>query len=195
MPKEVFYLRLKDSASSFKQDSCATRFTLQNPYDILLFDTISLYTFELKSTDGTSFSFQRENDKSSKMIKFHQIKGLLNANEYANVYSGFVFDFRKSETYFLRISNFRSRKKLKILRILSKVKEKNFQIRKDFQKSEKSPPYHCCTGYHQRSQELDTRSEKQRINTVSLCSRLTSLLRSEALLCDVSHNLILFNLT
>ena len=106
VPKEVFYLRLKDSASSFKQDSCATRFTLQNPYDILLFDTISLYTFELKSTDGTSFSFQRENDKSSKMIKFHQIKGLLNANEYDNVYSGFVFDFRKSETYFLRISNF-----------------------------------------------------------------------------------------
>ena len=106
IPKEIFYLRLKDSASSFKQDSCATRFTLQNPYDALLFDGLYLYTFELKSTNGTSFSFQKENDKSSKMIKFHQIKGLLNASEYVNVCSGFVFDFRESETYFLRISNF-----------------------------------------------------------------------------------------
>lgn len=106
IPRNVFYLRLKDSASSFGQDSIATRFTLRNPYDALLFDGNYLYTLELKSTSGTSFSFQRERDKKSRMIKYHQIKGLLNSGQYDNIYSGFVFDFRESKTYFLSISNF-----------------------------------------------------------------------------------------
>lgn len=106
IPNCIFYLRLKDSASSFKQDSKATRFTLQNPYDALLFDGDCLYTFELKSTSGTNFSFQRDGDKNNRMIKYHQIKGLLNSSQYDNIYSGFVFDFRKSKTYFLSISNF-----------------------------------------------------------------------------------------
>ena len=106
IPDNIFYLRLKDSASSFGQDSCATRFTLQNPYDALLFDGEYLYTFELKSTEGTSFSFQKEGDTTSKMIKYHQIEGLLNSSNYKNIHSGFVFDFRKSETYFLPISKF-----------------------------------------------------------------------------------------
>ena len=57
------------------------------------------------------------------------------------------------------------------------MKNKNFEKGyKFFKKCKKIPPYHCGTGYHQRSWKPDTRNEKQRINTVSLCPRLNPML-------------------
>lgn len=106
IPSDVFYLRLKDSAASFGRDSVATRFALKNPYDALLFNGKFLFAFELKSTDGTSFSIQKEKSESSKMIKKHQIDGLNNASTYNNVRAGFILDFRNSNTWFISIADF-----------------------------------------------------------------------------------------
>ena len=108
VPSDIFYLRLKDSATSFGQDSVATRFTLRNPYDILMFNGINLFCFELKSTSGTSFSIQFDKKDTSKMIKRHQIDGLTDAQRYDKVTAGFVFDFRNSKTWFMGIDNFNS---------------------------------------------------------------------------------------
>ena len=108
VPSDIFYLRLKDSATSFGQDSVATRFTLRNPYDILMFNGINLFCFELKSTSGTSFSIQFDKKDTSKMIKRHQIDGLTDARKYNKVTAVFVFDFRNSKTWFMSIDKFNS---------------------------------------------------------------------------------------
>lgn len=108
VPSDIFYLRLKDSATSFGQDSVATRFTLRNPYDILMFNGINLFCFELKSTSGTSFSIQFDKKDTSKMIKKHQIDGLTDAQKYNKVIAGFILDFRKSGTWFISIDDFNS---------------------------------------------------------------------------------------
>lgn len=61
---------------------------------------------ELKSTQGTSFSFQSKEKEKGKDIKYHQIQDLLKCNTYTDVFAGFIFDFRKSETYWLSIVDF-----------------------------------------------------------------------------------------
>lgn len=106
VPNDVYYLRIKDSASSFGQDSAATRFTLQNPFDCFVFYNGNLFPMELKSTQSSSFSIQRFPSDKNKMIKLNQIKGLLEASNYNNIFSGFIFNFRESETYWLNIKNF-----------------------------------------------------------------------------------------
>ena len=104
----IFYLRIKDSPSSFGKDSGFVRFTLNNPYDVLLFYKRTLFTLELKTTCNKSFTIQLSKDKKSKMIKYNQIEGLRKASQYDNIFSGFIFNFENSNSYFLDIKDFDS---------------------------------------------------------------------------------------
>lgn len=105
--EKMYYLRLKDSPSSFGCDSASVRFTLNNPYDCFVFYNGFLFPIELKSTELSSISIQRDIDDKGKMIKINQIKGLLDSNKYNRVFSGFLFDFRSTEnTYWLSIDSF-----------------------------------------------------------------------------------------
>lgn len=106
MPEDVFYLRIKDSATSFGHNSSSTRFTLSNPCDSLIFYDGFLIPMELKSTKSTSFSIQKSLDDSNKMIKFAQIQSLYKMSQFEKIISGFILDFRGSNTYWLSIFNF-----------------------------------------------------------------------------------------
>ena len=62
---------------------------------------------ELKSTQGTSFSFQKTKEDKNKMIKIHQIDGLMKAQIHEGIYAGFLFNFRSVErTYWMCIKDF-----------------------------------------------------------------------------------------
>ena len=96
----IFFLRLKDSASSWNQGQ-NTKFTRPNPCDAIMYKTPVLFLLEMKSTKGTSFSF------SEKIIKKNQIEHLNKASEYENIISGFVFNFRNTDsTYFVNVKDF-----------------------------------------------------------------------------------------
>lgn len=73
-----------------------TRFTPQNPSDCFIFDTECLYYIELKSTIGTSISFNQpctEKGKGTYMIKPHQVNALLERSNYPNVYCMLILDY------------------------------------------------------------------------------------------------------
>lgn len=113
IPSYCLLHRLKDTAQSYN-NSKSTRFAWENPCDFFLFDgkTRLFYTIECKSTKYKSMSFQvDENDKSSKMIKYHQIESLRNFSKHDYVVAGFLFNFRDEKndverTYFQLISDF-----------------------------------------------------------------------------------------
>jgi len=105
VPNDVYYLRLKDPASSFgDQGNSALRFSVSNPFDVLLFSNPFLFTLELKSTKGTAFSFKGK----TPMIKASQIKGLTESSKFEGITSGLIFNMREpyNRTYFLHINNF-----------------------------------------------------------------------------------------
>ena len=105
--QDIYYLRLKDSPSSFGQDSSFVRFTNNNPYDCLCFYSGKLFPLELKTTSGFSFSIQRSKQDPKKMIKHNQIVGLTEAARHNNVYAGFFLNFEKdAEAYWLSIDEF-----------------------------------------------------------------------------------------
>lgn len=103
--------RLKDTAQSYNQSE-DTSYTWQNPCDYFLFNGEMLFCFELKSTKAKSISYQQnENDKSQRMIKWHQIKKLTEFANYKNVLAGFILNYRDEKndvqrTYFLSIKDF-----------------------------------------------------------------------------------------
>lgn len=107
---KIYFNRVKDSASSFGQDSSQTRFTLNNPYDCFAFYNFHFFPMELKSTKNTSISIQRTKQDKGKMIKLNQIVGLTEASKYEGIYAGFIFNFRSenntNNTYWLNIKNF-----------------------------------------------------------------------------------------
>lgn len=107
----LFYLRLQDNLKLGSKVEGA-RFSQKSPYDGILFKEPYLFCLELKSTGTTSLSFGEE---SSKNIKNHQIKSLMEAANYQNVIPGFIIQFRKRETkktyreeasYFIYIGDF-----------------------------------------------------------------------------------------
>lgn len=107
IPEDVYYLRLKDNPSSFGKDSSFVRFTLNNPFDCLVFYNGFLFPLELKSTSSKSISIQTKKEEKGKMIKINQIEGLSKSNKYKNIFSGFLFDFRESEkTFWMGINDF-----------------------------------------------------------------------------------------
>ena len=107
IPKDMYWERLKDPSSSFNiNQGNGLRFSMNNPYDIFLYEreNKNLICLELKSTSGTSISYSLEEKK--KMIKPHQIKGLKRAYD-GGAKAGFIFNFRdKNVTYWFSIIDF-----------------------------------------------------------------------------------------
>lgn len=107
MPDNVYYHRLNDPAQSFAPTG-ETRFSLQNPFDCIVYRYPNLFCFELKSTKGSSLTFWREDFKEkSFMIKKVQINGLHNAALHDGAVAGLVVNFRSvARTYFIDIDSF-----------------------------------------------------------------------------------------
>lgn len=114
IPSWCIYYRLKDPPQSFNKSS-SLRFSWKNPCDMFLFDTknCKFMAIELKTTDGTSFSFENINEDKPKnaMIHKHQILGLKEYGEFDNTICGFLFNFRikkenKERTFFMNIFDF-----------------------------------------------------------------------------------------
>ena len=113
VPQYCFLHRLKDTAQSYN-NSKTTRFTWDNPCDFFMFDsnTHLFFAIECKSTKFKSMNFQvDENDKSTKMIKYHQLKSLVDMAKYNGIVAGLFINFRgenddNQRLYFVRIDNF-----------------------------------------------------------------------------------------
>ena len=81
---------------------------------------------ELKTTKNGSFSFEDisiEGKQPSKMIHKHQIMALIEYGKYANVFAGFLFNFRNEEsgkeiTYYQSICDF--------IRMINEINKKSF---------------------------------------------------------------------
>ena len=112
----LLYERFKDN-NKFGQHSSDIRFTQQNPCDCFIFDGDTLFYIELKSTIGSSISFnQPPTEKGgTPMIKAHQVKSLLERSKHKGVYCGLLLDFADRETkkgtieggtYFIGINTF-----------------------------------------------------------------------------------------
>lgn len=113
----LFFERFQDSNKFGFGDK--TRFTLNSPCDCFVYDTQYLYYIELKTTIGTSISFNQpctEKGNGTYMIKPKQVTSLLERDKYKNVYGLLVLDYadrvnKKGEiieggTYAIRIEDF-----------------------------------------------------------------------------------------
>ena len=101
IPEYCFVYRLKDSAQSFSGNSNVS-FSWNNPCDFFIFDSNKhlFYAIECKSTKFRSMNVQLSKDeKSSKMIKYHQIESLTEMSRYNGLIAGFLLNFR-DETKF-----------------------------------------------------------------------------------------------
>ena len=113
LPFYCYVHRLKDTAQSYN-NSNSTRFTWDNECDFFIWDSNAhlFYAMECKSTKYKSMSVQlNKEDKSSKMIKLHQIESLVKISEYDGAIAGFCLNFRdeKNNTerlYFMNIIDF-----------------------------------------------------------------------------------------
>lgn len=113
MPATCWLYRLRDNAASFAGGN-NTRFTSNNICDYIAFDDITrtLFLWELKSTQGTSLTFWREDfeikgKSQSFMVKKNQIIGLKEASKH-NLVAGFLINFRdlNNDTFFILIDDF-----------------------------------------------------------------------------------------
>lgn len=118
-PDYCYVHRLKDSAQSYN-DSEETSFSWDNECDFFIWNSKSrtFCAIECKSTKYKSMSVQLDKeDKSSKMIKLHQIESLEKISKYDGTMSGFVFNFHdenndNQRTYFIEVNHFISMMKL-----------------------------------------------------------------------------------
>lgn len=102
VPKDVYYLRLHDSAIGFDVENSTQRFSLKSPYDIVLCKDGQMYCFELKSNSGKSMSFEGK----SARIKPRQVEELMKA-ENAKAIAGLILNFRNyDKTIFILASEF-----------------------------------------------------------------------------------------
>ena len=103
---QIYYYRLKDSAVSFNHTE-NTSYTPSNDYDCFMYSYPNFFPMELKSSKGTSFSFQRDKKDKGKNIKLSQIEGLTKASLVSGVYAGFLFNFSdKYKTYWMNVKDF-----------------------------------------------------------------------------------------
>ena len=113
IPSYCYVHRLRDSAQSYNS-SKDTKFAWDNECDFFIWDSNMhiFYAIECKSTKYKSMSVQLDKeDKSSKMIKLHQIESLTKISKYDGAVAGFCLNFRdeKNDTerlYFLDIIDF-----------------------------------------------------------------------------------------
>ena len=102
IPSDVYWMKLQDAAIGFNIEESAQRFAPKSPYDLFLYRFPNMWCLELKSTAGTSISFDGKNP----MIKKHQRKELMKAYEKGCI-AGLVLNFRKYPlTYFVPIRVF-----------------------------------------------------------------------------------------
>jgi len=101
IPENVYCLRLTDSSPAGFGENKNMRFSIQSPYDFILYANNQMYALELKSTQGKSISFIGK----SAMIKPHQVEALRHADRFG-IISGFILNFRDHGTYFLSIKDF-----------------------------------------------------------------------------------------
>ena len=119
IPDYCLTIRIPDPPQSFTKRS-DTRFSVKNPFDFIVFDSKAgvLYCFELKTTKYKSMSVQLDKkDKSSKMVKLHQIKSLEKISKYDGTISGLILNFHdenndNQRTYFIEVNNFINMMKL-----------------------------------------------------------------------------------
>lgn len=113
IPDYCWVKRLQDSVGTWGGNS-NLRFSNNNECDFLVFskNTHKLFAFELKSTEGTSLTFWREDfeekeKKQTFMIKKNQILGLAEMSKF-DIYAGFLINFRGEDnnTYFIHINDF-----------------------------------------------------------------------------------------
>lgn len=110
VPKDMYYLRLHDSATGFGQAADVrttnVRFSLKSPYDAILCQKGRMVCVELKSVGGTSASF---GETKNSVIKLRQIRELRKAEKEGSAVSYLVIHFRKyGETYTIRPKDFTS---------------------------------------------------------------------------------------
>jgi hypothetical protein len=98
-----FYLRLKDAAKWLQ--GSGSSFTPENPCDSIQYTMPYLWLLELKSTKGSSISFNPEkpyekpkNKKTNVMIKANQVKELMKAVQKEGVIAGLILNYRPRET-------------------------------------------------------------------------------------------------
>jgi recombination protein U len=105
VPKDMYYLRLHDSATGFGSTT-NVRFSLKSPYDAILCQKGQMVCVELKSVGGTSASF---GETKNSVIKLRQIRELWKAEKEGSAISYLVIHFRKyGETYAIRPKDFTS---------------------------------------------------------------------------------------
>jgi len=105
-PAWLFTYKPPDAAQSFNMAN-NLRFSQRSPCDYIMYNgkTGILYSLELKTFEN-SCSFERCKEDNG-IIHYHQIESLKKLNTYENIISGFVLDFRKTDTtYFLFIDDF-----------------------------------------------------------------------------------------
>lgn len=102
VPKDVYFLRLHDSALGFDVDHSTQRFSLKSPYDSILCKNGQMYAFELKSHKGKTLGFCGKNAP----IKRRQIENLVKAGDSGAV-AGIIINFRDyEETYYIDAKTF-----------------------------------------------------------------------------------------
>ena len=102
VPSDVYCQKLQDAAIGFNVEESTQRFAPKSPYDYFLYRYPNMWCLELKSTEGTSMSF----DGKTPMIKKHQRIELMKAYEKGCI-AGLVLNFRKYPlTYYVPIQVF-----------------------------------------------------------------------------------------
>jgi len=91
IPKDVYFYRFRDSASSWGGNN-TVRFSPSNICDCMLYDGNNLYLLELKSTKGSSLSFNN--------IRTNQLEELYNVKKYHNIIAGFIINFSDKDRCF-----------------------------------------------------------------------------------------------
>lgn len=100
----IFCTRLRDNQLSYTTNLS----TFQQPYDFECYMFPCMYCLELKCTNLSSVSFERNKDeKNKKMLHYHQIEGLHKASQHYGVEAGILINFKTSgNTYYLPIESF-----------------------------------------------------------------------------------------
>lgn len=116
--------RLRDSGQSFVKftENSNTNFSWNNECDFFVFDGKHrlFYAIENKTTKFKSMNWESEEEyelnkklkkKSTKLIKWHQIKSLMNYSAFDYIIPCFILNFRNEDskiqrTYFIHIKDF-----------------------------------------------------------------------------------------
>ena len=123
VPSYCYLHRLRDSAQSYN-NSKNTKFAWDNECDFFIWDSkhCLFYAIECKTTKFKSMSVQLDKeDKSQKMIKYHQIESLTKISKFDGAKAGLFLNFRDEKngterTYFMDITDFN-----KMMKTINKV--------------------------------------------------------------------------